>query len=190
MRKHWLKKKNITKQGTNSNETLSHIFNHFNKEEYKINHELLIPDNAHDAVIAALTHDNMYTLGWLERNGAIGHSVIIARIDRELYILDPQQQSGYCGLVAIEEYLRQQHIVRIRFIYKSISKEARHRYETKTQIRKKSSTDSPEYKKQKISPKILFNIGAPPKNLPNPNKKKTFKKKRGGSNKTAKRSRL
>jgi len=141
----------------------------------------------------------MYTICLLGRvPGVVGHSVVIARINGELYILDPQQQSGYCGLVAIRQYLSDQGIVRISYIYKSISKPVRNRNPTTIQIRKKSSTDSPEYKRQKTSPKSspknLFNLGAPPLfnfNLGAPPKKKTFKKKRrGGSNKTAKRSRL
>ena len=206
------KEKNRRGQGTDFYETLSHIFYHFNKGEYKINHVLLTPDDPYTEVIAALTHDNMYTLGWLERGpGVPGHSVIIARIKGELYILDPQQQSGYCGLDAIRQYLSDQGIVRIFYIYKSIGKPVRNRDSTTKQIRKKSSTDSPEYKRQKTSPKsspknlipppfnlnpVVFNLGA--NNLGANNlgannlgaKKKTKKKRRGGSNKTAKRSRL
>jgi hypothetical protein len=145
--------KNTKRQGTNPNEALSYIFLHFNKEEYKVNHALITPADPYAAVIAALTHDNMYTLGWLGRgHGVIGHSVVIARINGELYILDPQQQSGYCGLVAIRQYFDEQRIEGISYIYKSISKPVRNRTETATQIRRQEKLSPPSKKSRTHSP--------------------------------------
>jgi hypothetical protein len=145
--------KNTTRRGTTRNETLSHIFLHFNKEEYKINHALLTPADAYSAINAAFTDDNMYTLGWLGRGPILmGHSVIIARINGELYILDPQQQTRYCGLVEIKQYLQEQGIVDISYIYKSISKPVRNRTETATQIRRQKKLSPPSKKSRYDSP--------------------------------------
>ena len=140
--------KNTTGRGTHINETLSLIFNHFNKEEYKVNHAVLTQVDPYSAINAAFTDDNMYTLGLLGRGHAVtGHSVIIARIDGKLYILDPQQQSGYCGFDEINQYLQEQGIVDISYIYNSICKPVRNRTSTATRIRRRPEDVSPPRKK-------------------------------------------
>jgi hypothetical protein len=133
------KYRNMNKRGTYNAEVLKFIFDSFNKNpEFKVNH--VINTKTEEEILNELNNDE-YTIAQYSRANTEGHSVIITRLDNEIYVYDPQQET-LCHFQKLPDMIKDQKYVSTDYIIKD--KIARTRKSTTIKLRKsKSSNDRP-----------------------------------------------
>ena len=141
------------KKNIDRSEILKLIFDKFNENnnETSIIHKI---GSKSDLELRNELKNNSYTIALFSRRtitGKIsGHAVILTKQNNIYYILDPQQQTMYCELTNLYEYIKKQEYYQVEFILKS--KITRKRNETTINIRKRKNV-SPPTKKRRINSK-------------------------------------
>ena len=138
------KHKNDNKIGTDYSEILQFIFDSFYNDkdytEFKINYEI---GKKYDEEILNELNNNEYTIALYDRMNDIGHSVLIARLDNEIKLYDPQQEE-FCHFQKLPDMIKDQKYVSTRYIIKVRNRLARKHSPTTIKLRKpKSSNDRP-----------------------------------------------
>ena len=133
------KYRNVNKRGTYDFELLKFIFESFNKNpEFKVHH--VINTKTEEEILNELNNDE-YTIAQYRRVNNMGHSVVITKLDDEIYVYDPQQEE-FCHFQKLPDMIKDQKYVSTDYIIKD--KIARKHSPTTIKLRKpKSSNDRP-----------------------------------------------
>ena len=145
------KHKNDNKIGTDYSEILQFIFDSFYNDkdytEFKINYEI---GKKYDEEILNELNNNEYTIALYDRMNDIGHSVLIARLDNEIKLYDPQQEDS-CAFQDLNDMIQNKKYVSTRYIIKVRNRLARKHSPTTIKLRKPKSSNDRPIKKRRTS---------------------------------------
>jgi len=123
------------KKSTDESEILKIMLDNFQSDdEFKVYHKIGKPTASE---LYKQLKNNTYTIAMFTRINTTGHAVIITKQNDIIYILDPQQETHYCGMPEYKKWVKDQKYSDVKFLIKQRIK--RKRDSTTKKLRKPKS---------------------------------------------------